>query len=442
MSFLKNVSYTFVTKVGLLITGLVTSIVIARMLGAEGKGMLSLAVLSASVIYSLTNLGLGSGSGYFLGRKKIDKTLLAGIWMSLSLLIGGLAMSVSLIPAPIAVPRILPDVPVGLVMIALCSIPFSIILYNFQMLSRADADFRAFNILELSQPGIFLLVFLSLVWFFPDSKLTVAVATFSFSVFAAAMLALFIWGRKVKLRPRWDGGIVKSAMGFGVMGHMTSFLGFLNLRVDMLLLNFFISVEAVGYYSISVMIAEKIWYFPDTLAIVLYPRVAHGSDEEANIQTSIVSRQVVLIVTAVCIVLAAVARPLIDLLYSDLFSSAFAPFLFLLPGVLSASLSRVLGSDLMARGHPKVNMWAGFAALITNVGCNMIFIPKFGIIGAAGATSISYTLHFLVILWAFVRISGLPVSAILVPGREDLMRFPEAVTRLIKMARDGRTVEK
>ncbi|HSG29352.1 MAG TPA: polysaccharide biosynthesis C-terminal domain-containing protein [Candidatus Krumholzibacterium sp.] len=437
MSFMKNISMTFATRIALFLVGLVTSVVIVRVLGAEGKGLFSLTVVTAAFIYSLTNLGLGSGSGYFLGRRKIDRELLAGTWLSLSMIIGIAVTLLSIGAVPLFARRLLPDVPPGLITAALLSMPFSIVIYNFQMLSRADSDFRGYNTLELVQP-VFFLAFIPLaVRMFPDSKVFVSVALFTVSCIAGAVTALTIWSRRTRLRPRWSKDLVGSAVRFGIMGHLTNFLGFLNLRVDMLLVNFFLSAESVGYYSISVMIVEKVWYLPDTLAIVLYPRVAHGTDVDANRQTAAVSKQTVILVGICLLAVLAVARPVVSILYTDLFMPAVAPLLILMPGVFSASLARVMGTDLMARGHPGINMIAGLAALVVNVGCNIVMIPRMGISGAALATTISYTVHFLIILSGFVRITGVGVAEALIPRREDLMRMPDALAGIVRSMQDA-----
>lgn len=437
MSFIRNVSITFAAKILLFIVGVITSIIVARTLGPEGKGLLSLAVLAAAVVFNTTNLGIGMGSGYFLGRKKVPLDELAGNWLSLSFLIGFTMLVVSALLAPSLAPRILPSVPVWFVIVTLVSVPFAIVRFNFQSLFKANNDFRRFNIIELAQPTSYLIIFAVMLFVFPHDRLETAVITHPISYAVAGLLAIGLIIGVTNVRFRWSGALVRSAARFGVQGYLANFLAFLNLRLDLLLVNLFLAPTFVGYYSISVMVAEKIWYIPDVLSVVLHPRVAHGREEDANRETALVSRQTVLIVLLGCIGVLLFGRFAVRLLYTDRFLPAVVPLFLLLPGIFSTSLARVISSDLLARGYPRVILWAGLVSLIANVALNIVLIPKLGINGAALATSASYTLNTLVILIPFIGITGVSLRSILLPGREDVKLMARSVRRLLRPGATG-----
>lgn len=427
MSFIRNVSMTFATKVALFLVGLVTSIVMARILGPEGKGLFSLAVLVAAIVFNSTNMGIGTGSGYFLGRRKIPLETVAGNWLSLSLLIGLAVLAVSLILAPAIVPRLLPSVPVWAVVISLFSIPFSILTYNFLSLFKASNDFRRFNQLDMIQPSAFLVLFVVMMALYPERRVTAAVAAFILSAAVGGAGALMLARRVTRLGFRWRRELIGKALRFGVQGYLANFLGFLNYRLDMFLVNFFLEPRFVGYYSISVMVAEKVWYVPDVLSAVLHPRVARSSEGEANRDTAMVSRLTVVLIGLGCLGILLLGRFLIGLLYSEAFLPAVTPLFILLPGIFAISLAKILASDLLARGYPRINMWAGLTALTVNIVLNILLIPRYGVSGAALATSVSYTLDVAVIATAFVKITGLSPVSILVPRREDLRFLLEKI---------------
>jgi O-antigen/teichoic acid export membrane protein len=186
----------------------------------------------------------------------------------------------------------------------------------------------------------------------------------------------------------------------------------------------------VGYYSIAVVIAEKIWYIPTVFSLVLYPRVAHGGEEGANSDTARVCRQTILIILFCCAGVLVAGRYAIEVLYSRAFSPAAGPLLVLLPGIVTAGISRIIASDLMARGHPGVILSSGLAAFVTNVALNLIFIPRMGITGAALATDFSYLVNAVVLTAAFLRISGLAAGEVLIPRIEDLRIFLSGLKRI------------
>ncbi len=420
MSFVRNVSITFVTKIVILIVALVTSIVIARTIGPEGKGLFALIILVSSLVFYTMHLSIGSGSGYFLGRRGASLEQLAGSWLSLSVIIGSAALGVSLLLAPHLVPRFLPDVPVRLVVIALFSVPFSIISGNLNTLFKATGDFRRYNILMSSQPVSLLVSLLILLFVYPGSKIEAVVIAFLISRVFSGCLAIILTAGITRLRFHWIRGLIRKAIAFGVQAHFATFFAFLSLRIDLVLINFFMWPEFVGYYSVSVVLVEKIWFVPEVLSVVLYPRVAHGSEEEANRLTSIVGRLTFLLTVLGCVGVLLFGGFLIQLFYGERFLPSVAPLFLLLPGVITSSLSRVVSSDLLARGYPRVILFGGLAALIVNILLNLLFIPRYGISGAAVATSISYSLNFVILATAFVRLTGVSLCSFLVPRIADI----------------------
>ena len=92
------------------------------------------------------------------------------------------------------------------------------------------------------------------------------------------------------------------------------------------------------------------------------------------------------------ILLALLAVPFIRLFFGAAYLDAVTPLLFLLPGIILGSLSRVLANDIAARGRPELNMYTALIVIIVNIICNLLLIPAMGIAGAALATTIAYSL--------------------------------------------------
>ena len=438
VSFIKDASYIFATKIALLIIGVFSSIIAVRILGAEGKGLFTLGIISASIIFNLANLGIGTGAGYYLGRKKIKLEDLAGNWLSLSVIIGTVVTILSLAVMPFIAGSILPAVPLKLIITGLFAIPFLVLIYNFQMLSKANSDFLSYNLAELLQRLAFVVFFPVLILLISYDRVFLAVMIYIISTMISASFLLLRWSRAVRLRFRWDRGLAGSSVRFGIQGHLANFLGFLNMRLDLLLINYFIGPAAVGFYSISVIIAERLLYLPDALGIALYPKIAHCDDDRSNIATVAVCRQTMILILLSIFVVLLAGRTVIRMLYTDAFLAALVPLFLLLPGILSAGITRVVSSDLLARGHPGVNMVAGGTALFVNIVSNIILIPRIGIKGAAVSTSISYFVQVVVTLISFKRITGVPAAELLIPRYEDLRLFAGALNRMLTSIGKGR----
>lgn len=430
MAFVRNVSVTFATKLAIVGIGVATSAVMARSLGPEGKGLYSLAVLAGGMVYVALNLGIGAVSGFMLGRKRISFEELAGNWLSLSVVIGAGILALALALAPALVPRFLPSVPLWTVVTALCAVPFIMLNSNFQMLFRANDDFRSFNIVEILQPAAFLVLYVPAVFLARQRLLEASVGVYLVSTVVGGLGAVLLAARLTRLSFRWNRPLVGESLRFGVQQNLGSFLDFLNFRFDMLLVNYFLDPANVGFYSISVILPEKLWYIPNVLSAVLHPRIAHAeTEDQANRDTALVSRLTALIIGAGCLGILLLGRLLVRLLYSDRFLPAVSPLFILLPGAFMMSLARILTSDLTARGFPRANMWAGLVGLVSNVAINLVLIPRMGIAGAALASSISYSLYTIVVMIYFGRITGVRAAAIVVPRAGDVRYLIRIILR-------------
>jgi O-antigen/teichoic acid export membrane protein len=436
VTFARNVSITLVTRISILLVGLVTSVIMARTLGPEGKGLFALAVLVPGMVFAATNLGLGTASGYLLGRKKASFEELSGYWLSLSFLIGFAAFVISLVLAPVLAPRLVPSVPLVAIAVALGCVPFMNLAFNFQMLFRASNDFRNFNLIEALQPAVFFVLFTAAAIGASSRLFGASIVAFLVSNIAGGLGAVFLASRISPLTFRWNGPLVKEALGFGLQQNLANLLNLLNYRFDMLLVNFFLDPKYVGFYSISVVIAEKLWYLPNILSAVLHPRVAHaGSEAEANKDTARVSRITVLLMGVGGVSIALLGRPLVRILFSDRFLPAVVPLFVLLPGILMISIAKVLTSDLIARGYPRANMWAGTVGFVSNVILNIFLIPRMALVGAALSSTVSYTLYAVVILIFFLRITGMRIASLVIPTVADIRLLRDQARRYVTWKR-------
>ena len=432
MTFARNVSITVAARIVVIAFSLVASVIMARTLGPAGKGLFSLSILVSGMVFVALNLGVGTASGYLLGRKKVSLEELAGNWLSLSVVIGLGALVLSLSLVRVVVPRFVPSVPLGNVVIALFAVPLAVLGLNFLLLFRANNDFLSFNVVDALHPVAFCVLFMGCAIFASSRLLQASIVAWLAAYVITGIGAILLMARFVRLTFRWNGPLVREALRFGVQQNFGNLLDVLNYRFDMLLVNYFLNPAYVGYYSISVVIVEKIWYIPNILSAVLHPRVAHaGEENEANRDTATVSRITVLIVGVGCVAILLLGRFLVRILYSDRFLPAVTPLFLLLPGIFMISLSKILTSDLTARGYPRANMWAGLVAVVSNVISNVILIPRLALNGAALSSTISYSLYAVVIVTYFRRVTGVRLGTILVPTAHDVRYLVRTAAREI-----------
>ena len=122
--FTKNILITFGTRVFQLILGIGSSVIIARMLGPQGRGIYSLAILLPGLLAVFTNLGIGPASVFYIGKKKYSPKEIFGTNIIFAGLISIFTIIIGLMIIFFFSEKLFPGVPKEYLFLALSVIPF------------------------------------------------------------------------------------------------------------------------------------------------------------------------------------------------------------------------------------------------------------------------------------------------------------------------------
>lgn len=165
-------------------------------------------------------------------------------------------------------------------------------------------------------------------------------------------------------------------------------------HVDVLMLEFFTTSETVGYYKAALVIVEFLWFVPRSVQSVMIQSTANlwleDQIDRINSLASKTTRYTLLITILLSLGLAALAPTFIPIYYGQDFTPAILPILLLLPGTVGFGLARPIMAISMAKGDMKVLIAATGASAMINFVLNLLLIPRFGMSGAAVATSVGY----------------------------------------------------
>jgi len=146
-----------------------------------------------------------------------------------------------------------------------------------------------------------------------------------------------------------------------------------------------------------------------------------------------VTRSVFALTLFLAVLLGLFSYPLIIILFGSSYEGSVPALRLLLPGVVLLAVCKVLASDLGGRGLLVYNSLASLAGLLATILLDLVLIPRWGIYGAAVASSISYTLSTAVTLIVYTRVSRHSTRDVLVPRREDWARFVTYGRRVSQM---------
>ncbi|MCU0652674.1 MAG: glycosyltransferase [Candidatus Pacebacteria bacterium] len=375
--FLKDTIFTFAANIAGFFLTLVSSVIVARALDPEGKGIYAMAALFASLLATFANPGIGSAAIYNIGRKKYLPAQALGNTVILSFLVSLLALAAG---------------------------AAAVVLFGGRLFPNIGPEY-------LSYVAVFFLLW---VW----SKR--AAGGFSFAFNGSYARDMLVYGGKI---------------------YLGSLFSFLRQRNDVFLINFFLSPAAVGLYSVARGISEKIWLIAQSTGLVLFPRVACETDpEKLKRITPLVSRNVLFLSVVAAAGIYIFSHFIVLFLYSTAFLGAVSPLNISLIGIVATSGLIALGNDFAGRGKPMINAYINILSLVTSVVLSLVLIPRFGVDGAAWSFSISCLVLFSVMVAVYCRISGNRVFEVIFVQKSDLEYYRRAIS-LLTQRMGGRSAQ-
>jgi O-antigen/teichoic acid export membrane protein len=224
---------------------------------------------------------------------------------------------------------------------------------------------------------------------------------------------------------------LREQVKYGVQGQMANMAALFTYRIDQFLVAAFVSRAGVGHYTVAVGLGESVWWISSAVSLVMLPRLTAMTEEAAQEVTPLVCRNTLLISALAGIGLVAVSPIAIKVLFGgDFYPDSFLPLVLLMPGIVAASATRVLGSYLFSQGRVIYNTYATAIALVLDVVLDLIAVPLFDVPGAAAMSSVAYVCALLATLYWFGKVSGLPVRRALLPHLDDRKHYLRILRRV------------
>ncbi len=402
MSLNKNILNTFFTQIPSLFISIVAGIFITRLLGPEGKGVFSVYTANIEILALLFSFGTTQGIVYFISNKKISEYKIQAI--ALSVLIISIILN-GVIIFKINNRIIFVDNYDTLFYKAYLMVLFVITFSNSLMIAflKAKKNFKNVNFVSIVNSVLNLLSFSIL---FVLSKYNIVhtsiklIFVFSIILFSINfILYLYFFLKTSKLSPDFNVNIKNDIIPFykfSFMGFLGMLVNFLNYRLDIWFVSYYKGSFQLGLYALAVNFAQFLMMISKIFASVMMP---YMSESVQNIRTKVFlqySRINFTIILLGVVFLYITGRFLLVFLYGVQFHDSIFPFKILLIGMIFTGTSQLFSSYLSASGRNDLCLYANVTGLLVTVILDIILIPKYGIIGSAYATSISYFLIFLV----------------------------------------------
>lgn len=163
------------------------------------------------------------------------------------------------------------------------------------------------------------------------------------------------------------------------------------MKIDQLMIGKMLPMEELGIYSIGVTVSQTIYFFPGAIINAYYPRIVkkkrNGEDYKGSISdVGAINILLCFLFAVACTILAPI---FIKLIFGEAYVKSGNVIQIHAWAGIFVALSSSNGYYLVWKGLQRYSLYATLIGAICNVTLNFIFIPIFGIYGAAITTILS-----------------------------------------------------
>lgn len=416
MGFVKNSLYTLISNIIIICIGFFTSWVISRTLGAELQGVYNLAILIPNLMYNFLNFGQDTSTMFFLSNKTINKSDLIDNMIPVSIFYTIISTLLGTLFIFLLKNSMFTEVSNNTLIFALIISPLTFLNNNLTAVLKSEGEFFSVNKVQVINKIIYFLI-CTILFFIVDVNIVIFA-----NIIILSISIISLW-KKIgikSIRIKFNKEYQKKNISYGFKSYLANMITFLNYRLDIFIIKALSkSTMAVGQYGVSVNLAEQVWVFASAISSVMFPYITSIENDEDKSKVTSLTFKIVMVVTFMAIIVLFFASNLIRFVYGEDYYGSIIPLKILLIGVFSLSLGKILANDIASRGKPELNALSNLMGLLVNVIFNILLIPRFGIAGAAMATSISYTLTSSIFLISFIKLTGLTLKELLVFNKEE-----------------------
>jgi O-antigen/teichoic acid export membrane protein len=422
---------TVVAKVSILAINAATGILTARALQPAARGELSAIILWPVFLASLLSFGIQTSLVFNVRKHPVEQGPLVSTALWAGLVCGSLAGLLGAMVVPLWLRQYSPQT-IMLARLFLLSTPLSSLVIVGRAAFEARGDYHASNLIQLFTPIPTLLGLIGLTACHRMTPLTASL------VYVLGGIPVFVWMMRrlynsVHLRHRAEMRSLKKLLHYGVRSYGIDLLGTLALQVDQVLVISLLDPAAMGTYVVALSLSRVLNVFQQSAVMVLFPKAA-GTAKEVVIAMTERAARLSTLVTAACALLVAVLGPtLIRLLYGQAYVAAVSALRILVIEVVLAGLTYVLAQAFMALGRPGIVTSLQAVGLAISVPLMLLWIPRFGIAGAAMALLCSTAARLLLVVIGLKAVFGKSRLSLL-PRLQDLRTLWDTIAKPVPLA--------
>ncbi len=400
----RHVAWIGIARFMVFARGLILLPILTKVLGAGDYGAWSLILASVSLLLPLAMMGLPYARGRFLAAEEDRKEASKGIFTTLfAILFTSLILGTCLFFLADTVATVLLQDTSYAPIIRIASL-LVILQALSEMSVSAFMPFRqvkTYSILTIIQTT----VEIALIYFFVSFDYGLYGVMIALIIARGVVLLIsmpFIISRFGFSLPSFS--VLRSYIAFGLPMVPSGLFSRVISSIDRYMIGFFLGSAAVGIYSaaynMGAMAAVTLHIISFALGPTIFKTYDEGEIEQAKAYLSFSFKYIFMLLIPSVFGLSILARPLLHTLTTPEFVSSG---IFIVPlvavSMVFEGVRAIYIRGVQISKHTGIILTVSIAAGLVNIGLNAIFIPHFGIIGAAITTLISYVVTGLMMFY-------------------------------------------
>lgn len=385
--------WAMISRVGTLVFSLASSLIIARLYGAEAMGILAIMVSVLSIATVFTVLGTGTSILRLIPEHltKYSPTSAFRVYRKVQYLVAGVSVVTGLVLfllSGLIAERVFKSPQLqGIIAVSAGFILFKSVMLLNQQAVRGLKLIRTFSFLQLLPAASFtLFLFVGISWKHDWVPAYAQLMAWAVTGILGAIIMDQSFRRRMQpddsVEPMSTGSILSLSLPMLVSTSMTLVIG----QTGIIILGMYRPPAEVGYYSLAVRLATLtafVLHAINTMSAPTFSELYHQGQTQELLRIARKSTRLIFWTTIpILLILTVLGRPILALFRPE-FVAAYPALLILVTGQFFHSLSGSTGLFMNMTGQQKAlrNIMGGAALL--NVVLNITLTPQIGLLGAA-----------------------------------------------------------
>lgn len=389
--YFKNTSWLFTERVIRIFISFFVSVLVVRYLGPDDFGLLSYAISFFFLFSSISVLGLENITVRELVKHPQNRDQLLGSVFLLRLVGGLVAIILIVLTLYISGESISTSLLIIFVSVSAVFQPMGVIDYYFRAEVKVKYSTYVFlaSVITISALKILLIILEAPLLYFATAytvEFVVNAVGFLFAYhYNGLKIRNWIFSRSIAV------SLLKDSWPLLFAGVVITIYS----KVDQIMIRNMLDSKELGYYAAAVRLSEAWYFIPVALTNSLFPAIINAKKVNKQFYNNRMQKLydiLAWVALAIAVPVSVFSHQIINIIFGQAFQFA-APVLTIYIWAGVAVFMGVASSQyLITENFTKLSLYRNLVGMISNVALNFILIPVYGIVGAAIATLISYSL--------------------------------------------------